>query len=224
MTGTVLTEDAPSAANAVSDVQAGAAAAAAVPPEPLLQESTLGGSLAGSKAAEDLASSPGTGAADVLAEQPALSAQQDDSNTSISSTTVYSMEADPDADASSHERSYGTWPESTSLDVVGLGDESGDGENGTSRGRKASADNDSDDHERHVQLLSSTHEQLPLPSFSESLSPEQMHQAWANDRSMHPGLEDAAAQVEVQGGESLLASDPADNISSSQRYSVHDEL
>ena len=219
------TEDAPVAADAVSDVQADAAA---VPPEPVLQDSTLGGSLAGtrSEATDDLASSPVTAAAEVLAEQSPSPPQRDDSNTSSSSSTVDSMEAaDHDADASSHERSYGTWPESAPQDdTVDLGDGSGDPENGTVRGQKASTDNASKDHEQHVQLLSSTHEQLPLPTFPESLSPEQMHQAWATDRSMHPSLEDAAAQVEVQGGESLLASDPADNVSSSQSYSLHDEL
>ena len=131
-----------------------------------------------------------------------------------------------ESDASSHERSYGTWPDE------GVQDESSESANSTEASRPADSRDGGADHvsaevsreqEPEVQLLTSTSEQLPLPSFDESLSPKQMHEAWASDRSLHPTL-DEAQQEEQQGGNSLLAADPAESRSGTLASRFHDEL
>ena len=218
-----LTAETPFAANVITEESA--AAAAAVLPEPIVN---IGAAGAVSDALNDTPLDAGVDAAlPADAELPLQSVQEDSNSSSSSTSTLESANnTDEDVDASSHERSYGTWPEGDAQDASVASsspDAEGAGAANESSRPVAGSRNASDaDNEQHVQLLSSTLEKLPLPSFDEALSPEQMHQAWATDRSLHPSLDDAAAQVEGQGGDSLLASEPGKN--SSQTPAVHDEL
>ena len=221
-----LTAETPFAANVITEESA--AAAAAVLPEPIVD---IGAAGAVSDAVNETTLDAGFGVAlsPEAASLPLQSVQEDSNSSSSSSSTLESANNTEDVDASSHERSYGTWPEGDAHDAS-VASSSPDAEdagaaNESSRPVTAEAgsrNGSNADDEQHVQLLSSTLEKLPLPSFDEALSPEEMHKAWATDRSLHPSLDDAAAQVEGQDGDSLLASEPGKN--SSQTPAIHDEL